>query len=161
MQSHAVTNPTVSPATTRRLGHHIGGKAVPGTSGREGSVFNPATGAIDARVALASPAETEAAIHAASAALPAWQETPPLQRARVLEPSQIDCSEARPGAKVTLNLAGRETVVRILGPWDSNPAEGIYSYEAPMAKELLGKSAGDQATWNGELWTISRIDPWL
>jgi malonate-semialdehyde dehydrogenase (acetylating)/methylmalonate-semialdehyde dehydrogenase len=47
-------------------------------------VFNPATGEVSASVSFASQEETQAAIAAARAALPAWAETPPLQRARVL-----------------------------------------------------------------------------
>jgi malonate-semialdehyde dehydrogenase (acetylating)/methylmalonate-semialdehyde dehydrogenase len=47
-------------------------------------VYNPATGELAGQVALASAAETQAAIVAAHAALPAWSATPPLQRARVL-----------------------------------------------------------------------------
>ncbi len=54
-----------------------------GTSEHWGDVFNPATGAVAARVALATPEETRAAIHAARVALPAWAETAPVQRARV------------------------------------------------------------------------------
>jgi malonate-semialdehyde dehydrogenase (acetylating)/methylmalonate-semialdehyde dehydrogenase len=47
-------------------------------------VFDPATGEASANVSFASQQETQAAIQAARAALPAWAETPPLQRARVL-----------------------------------------------------------------------------
>ncbi len=57
---------------------------VSGESERWGDIFDPATGSVAARVALASADETSAAIHAARSALPAWAETPPLQRARVL-----------------------------------------------------------------------------
>jgi len=66
------------------LGHHIAGRHVAGTSGRDGPVYNPATGALRGRVAFASARETEAAIAAAEAALPGWASTPPLQRARVM-----------------------------------------------------------------------------
>jgi malonate-semialdehyde dehydrogenase (acetylating) / methylmalonate-semialdehyde dehydrogenase len=47
-------------------------------------VFDPATGEVSANVSFASQEETQTAIAAARAALPAWAETPPLQRARVL-----------------------------------------------------------------------------
>ena len=67
----------------RTLNHIIGGEAVAGTSGRLGDVFDPATGAVQARVPFASAGEVERAISAAQAAFPAWAETPPLQRARV------------------------------------------------------------------------------
>ena len=38
----------------REIGHFIGGKAVKGTSGRFGDVFDPNTGEVQAKVALAS-----------------------------------------------------------------------------------------------------------
>ena len=47
-------------------------------------VFNPATGEVAARVALASKQETEEAIRVATEALPSWSNTPPLKRARVM-----------------------------------------------------------------------------
>ena len=67
-----------------QLGHFINGRAAPGTSGRDGPVYNPATGTLRGRVAFATADETRAAIAAAAAALPGWAATPPLQRARVM-----------------------------------------------------------------------------
>ena len=64
--------------------HFINGHAVAGSSGRTAEVYNPATGKVQAQVALASAAEAAQAVSAAQAAFPAWAETPPLQRARVL-----------------------------------------------------------------------------
>ncbi len=55
------------------LGHFVAGRHVAGTSGREGPVYNPATGALRGHVAFASDEETRAAIAAAEAALPAGQ----------------------------------------------------------------------------------------
>ena len=68
----------------REIGHFIGGKPVPGTSGKYGDVFNPAAGEVFARVALADAAEVGKAAAAAAAAWPAWAATPPLRRARVM-----------------------------------------------------------------------------
>jgi len=66
------------------LGHYIGGRKVAGTSGREGPVYNPATGALRGHVAFATADETRAAIASAEAALPGWSAVTPLQRARVM-----------------------------------------------------------------------------
>src|ERR1051326_3124173 len=68
----------------RDIGHFIGGKEVKGTSGRQGDVFNPNTGEVQAKVALASKAEVEKAIANAQAAFPAWAATNPQRRARVM-----------------------------------------------------------------------------
>ena len=68
----------------QELNHFIDGKAVAGTSGRFGDVFNPATGEVQARVPFASAAETEAAIASAAAAQPAWGAMNPQKRGRVM-----------------------------------------------------------------------------
>ena len=68
----------------REIGHFIGGKQVKGTSGRTGDVFQPMTGDIIAKVALASKAELRGAVENAKAAQPAWAATNPQRRARVL-----------------------------------------------------------------------------
>ena len=68
----------------RDVGHFIGGKVVKGTSGRQSDVFDPNTGEVQAKVALASKSEVEAAIANAEAAQPAWAATNPQRRARVM-----------------------------------------------------------------------------
>ncbi len=68
----------------REIGHFIGGKQVKGTSGRSGDVFQPMTGDVIAKVALASKAEVRAAVENAKAAQPGWAATNPQRRARVL-----------------------------------------------------------------------------
>ena len=73
-----------SAAGVRALTHFINGKAIDGTSGRFADVFNPALGEVSARVPLGSVAEVDAAVAAAYAAFPAWSETAPIKRARVL-----------------------------------------------------------------------------
>lgn len=69
---------------SKTLYHYINGQKVEGTSGRFGDVYNPATGAVSAKVPLASSDETARAIEVAAAAFPAWRDTPSLRRARVL-----------------------------------------------------------------------------
>ncbi len=66
------------------IGHWINGKLVAGTSGRFADVFNPATGDVQAQVALASTAEIDAAIAAAAEAQVKWGATNPQRRARVM-----------------------------------------------------------------------------
>jgi len=69
---------------TRTLHHYIDGKIVEGKSGRQGDVFNPATGDITAAVSLASVEEVQAAIDSCARALPSWAATPPARRAQVM-----------------------------------------------------------------------------
>jgi malonate-semialdehyde dehydrogenase (acetylating)/methylmalonate-semialdehyde dehydrogenase len=68
----------------RELTHFIGGKSVAGTSGRFADVFDPNTGAVQARCPLATRQEVEAVIANAEAAQPGWGATNPQRRARVL-----------------------------------------------------------------------------
>jgi malonate-semialdehyde dehydrogenase (acetylating)/methylmalonate-semialdehyde dehydrogenase len=69
---------------TTDVGHYIGGRIVPGTSGRQQPVYNPSTGKIARQLALASVDEVNAAVASAKAAQPAWGDTPPIRRARVM-----------------------------------------------------------------------------
>src|SRR5688572_2938265 len=69
---------------TTEVGHHIAGRPVAGTSGRRQAVYNPSTGAVARQVALASVDEVNAAVAAAKAAFPAWADTPPIRRGRVM-----------------------------------------------------------------------------
>ena len=73
---------------TTTIGHLIDGKIV--TAGqRSQAVFNPATGASNTRVLLADKATVEQAIASAQAAFPAWRNTPPLKRARVMSKLKV------------------------------------------------------------------------
>jgi malonate-semialdehyde dehydrogenase (acetylating) / methylmalonate-semialdehyde dehydrogenase len=69
---------------TKELTHFIGGKPIPGKSGRFSDVYNPATGEVACRVPLATKAELDAAVQSAKKAFPGWSRTPPLTRARVM-----------------------------------------------------------------------------
>lgn len=67
----------------RRVGHHINGKPV-ADGERELDLCNPATGQVIGQVAMANKATVEKAIAAAAAAWPAWRQTPPIKRARIM-----------------------------------------------------------------------------
>ncbi|WP_016833814.1 CoA-acylating methylmalonate-semialdehyde dehydrogenase [Herbaspirillum lusitanum] len=67
-----------------KIAHYIGGQRVDTRSGRYADVFNPALGVAVARVALGTAEEVNDAVATAVAAFPAWSNTPPLTRARVL-----------------------------------------------------------------------------
>ncbi|MBM7774002.1 malonate-semialdehyde dehydrogenase (acetylating)/methylmalonate-semialdehyde dehydrogenase [Actinokineospora baliensis] len=69
---------------TTELHHFVAGKPVPGTSGRFGDVFDPSTGAVQARVPLATAAEVGAAVDDAARAQREWAAWNPQRRARVL-----------------------------------------------------------------------------
>jgi malonate-semialdehyde dehydrogenase (acetylating)/methylmalonate-semialdehyde dehydrogenase len=62
----------------------IGGKPV-ASAARYGEVFNPASGQVTKRVVFADKNLIDSAVAAATAAFPAWRDTPPLRRARVMQ----------------------------------------------------------------------------
>jgi malonate-semialdehyde dehydrogenase (acetylating)/methylmalonate-semialdehyde dehydrogenase len=66
------------------IAHYISGQKTAGTSTRAQDVFNPATGAVTGRVSLANVKDVDQAVASAQAAFPAWADTPPLRRARVM-----------------------------------------------------------------------------
>jgi malonate-semialdehyde dehydrogenase (acetylating) / methylmalonate-semialdehyde dehydrogenase len=68
----------------QEIGHWINGKHVKGTSGRFADVYNPATGEVQAKVALASKAELDAATADAAKAQVKWGATNPQRRGRVM-----------------------------------------------------------------------------
>ncbi len=70
--------------TLERLPLWIGGRAVPALTQRYGEVTNPATGEVIRHVPLGNAQDVDAAVRAATAALPAWRASPPLRRARIL-----------------------------------------------------------------------------
>jgi len=70
--------------TATAIAHFISGCKVSGSSARAQDVFNPATGAVTGRVNLANTQDVDQAVAAAQAAFPAWADTPPLRRARVM-----------------------------------------------------------------------------
>ncbi len=62
----------------------IGGRWEPSRSDRRGSLYNPSSGRIIAEVPLCGAEDVDRAVQAAAAALPAWAETPVVERARVM-----------------------------------------------------------------------------
>lgn len=66
------------------IAHFINGAVAQGSSTRSQPVYNPATGAVTGHVSLANVADVNTAVAAAQKAFPAWADTPPLRRARVM-----------------------------------------------------------------------------
>jgi len=77
-------NQPSSSVTLREIGHFVGGQRVAGTSGRFADVYDPSIGEVQAKVALASRAEIDAAIERAAAAQVKWAAVNPQRRARVM-----------------------------------------------------------------------------
>ncbi len=81
------TQEAVAPAAGQDLpvvGHWVDGVRSAGTSGRTADVFDPATGQVTKRVALASREDSDAVIAAAARAWPAWRDMSLARRTQVL-----------------------------------------------------------------------------
>jgi malonate-semialdehyde dehydrogenase (acetylating)/methylmalonate-semialdehyde dehydrogenase len=68
----------------RRVEHWVNGKPYPAASGRVGQVWNPATGAQQAEVALGSQADVDEAVAAAARAFQEWSQSSMSNRTKVL-----------------------------------------------------------------------------
>ena len=66
------------------VSHWIDNALVFNESARSSPIFNPASGKVSKRVALASVADVDAAVQSAAKAFPGWANTPALRRARVM-----------------------------------------------------------------------------
>ena len=64
--------------------NYINGKPQGTSSGRKQDVYNPSTGKVARQVVLSSIDDVNAAVASAKAAAPAWADTPPVRRARIM-----------------------------------------------------------------------------
>jgi transcription elongation GreA/GreB family factor len=84
-----------------------------------------------------------------------------LKRARPIQIPKDAITSVYVGASVDLeSREGERLTLTLLGPWESDPAAEIYSYESDAGKVLLGKEPGGQALLFGKLYTITAIRPW-
>jgi malonate-semialdehyde dehydrogenase (acetylating)/methylmalonate-semialdehyde dehydrogenase len=100
---------------TKTIGHFIGGKRVEGKSGRFGDIFNPNTGELQAKVALASQAEVHEAVLNAKAAQPAWAAKNPQVRARVMMKFLELANQHREEIALLISMEHGKTIPDALG----------------------------------------------
>ncbi|MGO4393676.1 CoA-acylating methylmalonate-semialdehyde dehydrogenase [Variovorax sp. M-6] len=118
---------------TTTIGHFIDGQRVAGGT-RVQPVFDPATGFSDKSVALADKLTVEQAIASAQAAFPAWRNTPPLKRARVMSKLKtlLEANADRIAALITAEHG------KVLSDAHGELQRGIENVEyASYAPELL------------------------
>ncbi|HEY7881369.1 MAG TPA: CoA-acylating methylmalonate-semialdehyde dehydrogenase [Streptosporangiaceae bacterium] len=68
----------------KHVTHWINGKPWDGQAGTRGDIYNPASGQVSGTVDYAGPAEVDAAVAAATAALPGWRGTSLVRRSAVM-----------------------------------------------------------------------------
>jgi malonate-semialdehyde dehydrogenase (acetylating)/methylmalonate-semialdehyde dehydrogenase len=135
----------------REIGHFIGGRMVPGASGRSGDVFNPASGEVTARVALANAAEVDRAVQAAAKAWPSWAATPPLRRARVM----FRLKELLERERKSLSAAITAEHGKVLSDADGEVQRGLEVVEfACGIPHLLKGEVTEAVGTNVDAWSI-------
>ena len=88
-----------------------------------------------------------------------------LHRARGTNFENPDLSQVSIGTIVTLKneTSGDEETYTILGAWDSDPDQGIISYQTAIGQALLGRKVGETVSWNDGQedgrFTITSISP--
>ena len=136
-----------------RIGHWIDGKVVEGTSGRTGVVFDPATGAQQAEVDLASVEEVDHAVAVAQAAFPAWRATNLSRRAEVMFHLRelIDANR-----KEIATLLSKEHG-KVLGDALGEVARGLENIEfACGVPNLLKGGYSEQASTGIDVYSIKQ-----
>jgi malonate-semialdehyde dehydrogenase (acetylating)/methylmalonate-semialdehyde dehydrogenase len=88
----------------KSVNHWIGGKPVASSSGRSGTVWNPATGEVQAKVDFASVEEVDQAVHIARSAFVDWRATALSRRAEIMFKLRelVDANRRRIAEMITL-----------------------------------------------------------
>ncbi len=88
-----------------------------------------------------------------------------IAKARVIQPDSISTESVAIGARVTLKRAsdGQELQMTFLGPWDSDLAKNIFSYQTQMGLDLMGKPVGATVTLKidnvEDQYTVVKVEP--
>ena len=142
--------PDPSDGAAGSVGHWIGGRIV-ANAGREQDVFNPATGRVMRRVLMADAQVASRAVAAAASAFPAWADTPPIRRARVLSRFLALLNEHRDGlARLITGEHGK-----VFSDAQGEVMRGIEVVEfACGIAQLLKGDFTDQVSTGIDNWTM-------
>ncbi|MBP5358027.1 MAG: transcription elongation factor GreA [Treponema sp.] len=88
-----------------------------------------------------------------------------LSQAITFDPATVDTHAVSFGTTVTFrdNIANKDVTYTILGPWESDPNQGIISYLSPLGEHLLDATVGENRTFsintNSYNLTVTSIVP--
>ncbi|WP_304454363.1 aldehyde dehydrogenase [Nocardiopsis sp. YSL2] len=130
--------------------------------GTEHEVIDPATEEVIATVGLASAEETDEAVARAAAAFPAWRDTAPGERARLLRAVAAALDEhGEELARLEVRNAGHP-----LGQarWEAGNARDVFQYYAGAPERAAGRQipvpGGWSVTFAEPLGVVGVIVPW-
>lgn len=131
-------------------------------TGTEQRVIDPATGEVVATVPLASVEETDAAVARAAAAFPAWRDTAPGERARLLRAVAAALDEhADELADLEVRNAGHPVGQ---ARWEAGNARDVFQYFAAAPERAAGRQipvpGGWSLTFAEPLGVVGVIVPW-
>ena len=135
----------------RRISHWVAGEVLGGESGRVGPVYDPATGEQQADVDLASAAEVDRAVGAASEAFPAWRSLSVSRRAEIMFKARaaLDASRSDLAAAITSEHG------KVLSDAMGEVARGIENVEfACGLPHLLKGGFSEQAGSGVDVYSI-------
>jgi malonate-semialdehyde dehydrogenase (acetylating)/methylmalonate-semialdehyde dehydrogenase len=142
----------------KEIGHFIGGKHVTGTSGRFADVFNPKTGEVAAKVALASTAELRAAVENAKAAQIGWAAKNPQFRARVMMKFLDLAHKHREELATLISMEHGKTVPDALGDLQRGVEVAEFAVGIP---HLLKGEFTDGAGPGIDMYSMRQLGWWL
>ena len=136
---------TTESLALKSVSHWIEGKPIATTSGRRGSVFNPATGSAIADVGYASIEDVDHAVDIARAAAPAWRSTPLSKRAEVMFRLRALIVENRDRLAEIISLENGKTKADALG----EVARGLENVEFACGVPNMLKGGYSEQVSNG------------
>src|SRR5271165_5478 len=114
-----------SAAAMKAIGHWLEGRRTPGSSGRVGPVYDPATGVQTGDVSYASGADVDTAVASAVAAFPGWREVPLTRRSEILFAMRdLVRDHTRPLAELITSENGK-----VLGDAEGEVLRGLENLE--------------------------------
>ncbi|ARI51960.1 gamma-aminobutyraldehyde dehydrogenase [Streptomyces sp. S8] len=144
---------------------YIGGKLLPGTSGRHHDIVNPATGASVLRYELAGTDDVDAAVAAARAAFPGWSGATPGERSDALHRfAAVLAEQADDFAYAESLQCGKPLKLSI--EFDVPGTVDNAAFFAGAARHLEGKAAaeydGDHTSYvrREAIGVVGSIAPW-
>lgn len=126
----------------RRLRNYINGEFRDAADGRTIDVINPATGEVYATSPLSGQADVDAAMEAAAAAFPAWRDTTPSERQKVLL-KIADAFEERAEELIAAEVENTGKPVALTASEEIPPMVDQIRFFAGAARMLEGRSAGE------------------
>ncbi|MFE2558561.1 gamma-aminobutyraldehyde dehydrogenase [Streptomyces sp. NPDC059352] len=126
----------------RRLRNYINGEFRDAADGRTIEVVNPATGEAYATSPLSGQADVDAAMEAAAAAFPAWRDSTPAERQKVLL-KIADAFEERAGELVAAEVENTGKPTGLTASEEVPPMVDQLRFFAGAARMLEGRSAGE------------------